>query len=72
MIPKKVKKTKSGLLKIKPTNARQADTYSNKEATLAIDGDLNTSSQTTCGWGITKWFKLYLGGKVCLNEVSKI
>ena len=59
----------SGHIPIPLQNAQQSSTEGDSVASLAIDKDLSTSSQTEWSYDTTIWFRGNFSATYCVNEV---
>ena len=55
--------------KIEVVSASQSSTYDNKDATLAIDSDMETFSHTQCNIPET-WFRMEFSGVRCVGHID--
>ena len=55
--------------KIEPATVIQSSTWYGKFAERAIDGDLETKSETQMGWNTDLWFKMKFDDVLCFSKV---
>ena len=55
--------------KIEPASVSQISTYISHKADLAIDGKVETKSETRASWNAELWFKMQFDSFLCFSEV---